>query len=238
MAWRRPKSWLGVGEGYRSSNSLSTFCYLSPQGDALGQLVHCRLAAEVRLLGGGLHPAQNDRHHHAGDQEDPYAVNGYLQVVWGSCDLLFSHGSWSAEHRRGTDKQATALGHATGDPGTRQGIRRPFPRHDGLPESSVPQEPWACPAPLPNEGRQPRAPRFTTRAQEGTISSLGGPAVTMMDWLPPKYKGQVMGSHSVRHLGRGRQPTMPTTKGPSSTLTVSEANHLTSLKQERCPLLF
>lgn len=63
-------------------NSLSTFCYLSAQRNALSQLVHGWLATEVRLLGGGSHVAQNDCHHHADNQEDPYTVNGYLQVVW------------------------------------------------------------------------------------------------------------------------------------------------------------
>lgn len=75
--------------------------------------MHSRLAAEVRLLGRAPHPAQDDRHHHAGDEEHPYAVNGYFQVVWGRGDLLFSHRSWIADHRGGTDKQATELGPRT-----------------------------------------------------------------------------------------------------------------------------
>lgn len=55
--------------------------------------MHCWLAAEVRLLGGVLHTAHDDGHHHAGDEEDPYAVNGYLQVIRGGGELLLSFGS-------------------------------------------------------------------------------------------------------------------------------------------------
>lgn len=48
-------------------NSLSTFCYLSAQRDSLCQLMDSGLAAEIRLLGGVLHAAQDDRQHHAGN---------------------------------------------------------------------------------------------------------------------------------------------------------------------------
>lgn len=88
--------------GKSSSNSLSTFCYLSAQRDSLCQLVDSRLAAEVGLLGGVLHAAQDDRQHHAGDQEDPYAVNCYFQVVW-RCRIFFLFfRSWIAGFQEGT----------------------------------------------------------------------------------------------------------------------------------------
>lgn len=47
-------------------NPLSTFCYLSAQGDALGQLVDGHLAVEVTLLGRGadLDDDGNGDHHH------------------------------------------------------------------------------------------------------------------------------------------------------------------------------
>lgn len=87
---------LALGFGKSSSNSLSTFCYLSAQRDSLCQLVDSGLAAEVRLLGGVLHAAQDDCQHHAGDQEDPYAVNCYFQVVWRCGKFLFLFRSWIA----------------------------------------------------------------------------------------------------------------------------------------------
>lgn len=62
----------------------------------------CRLAAEVRLLGGVLHAAHDDCQHHAGNQEDPYAVNGYLQVVWGGRVLFFLLRSWIGSLEEGT----------------------------------------------------------------------------------------------------------------------------------------
>lgn len=62
------------------TNPLSTFCYLSAQWDALGQLVHGQLAVEVRLLGGALHLVDDDGHNHAGDEKGPRAVNNDLQV--------------------------------------------------------------------------------------------------------------------------------------------------------------
>lgn len=95
------KDVLALGIGKSSSNSLSTFCYLSAQRDSLCQLVDSRLAAEVRLLGGVLHAAQDDRQHHAGDQEDPYAVNCYFQVVWRCWIFLFLFRSWIAGFREG-----------------------------------------------------------------------------------------------------------------------------------------
>lgn len=58
----------------------STFCYLSAQRDALGQLVHSHLAMEVTLLGATAHLVDDDRAHHAGDQEGPSAVDDDFQV--------------------------------------------------------------------------------------------------------------------------------------------------------------
>lgn len=71
------------------TNPLSTFCYLSAQGDALGQLVHGQLAVEVCLLGGALQLVDDDGHHHAGDEEGSNAVDDDLQVE-GRC-----HHGWS-----------------------------------------------------------------------------------------------------------------------------------------------
>lgn len=62
------------------ANPPSTFCYLSAQRDALGQLVHSHLAMEVALLGAALHLVDDDRAHHTGDQEGPGAVDNNLQV--------------------------------------------------------------------------------------------------------------------------------------------------------------
>lgn len=62
------------------ANPLSTFCYLSAQRDALGQLVHGHLAVEVTLLGATLHLVDDDRPHHAGDEEGPRAVDDDFQI--------------------------------------------------------------------------------------------------------------------------------------------------------------
>lgn len=62
------------------ANPPSTFCYLSAQRDALGQLVHSHLAMEVALLGATLHLVDDDRAHHTGDQEGSRAVDNDLQV--------------------------------------------------------------------------------------------------------------------------------------------------------------
>lgn len=64
----------------KAGNPLSTFCYLSVQGDALGQLVHGHLAVEVALLGRGadLHHDGDGDHH--GDEEEAHAVDDHLQV--------------------------------------------------------------------------------------------------------------------------------------------------------------
>lgn len=66
--------------GREHANPPSTFCYLSAQRDALGQLVHGHLAMEVTLLGATLHLVDDDRAHHAGDEEGPGAVDDDLQV--------------------------------------------------------------------------------------------------------------------------------------------------------------
>lgn len=74
--WTRP--WRR-GSGERTDPP-STFCYLSAQRDALGQLVHSHLAMEVTLLGAAPHLVDDDRAHHAGDQEGPGAIDNDLQV--------------------------------------------------------------------------------------------------------------------------------------------------------------
>lgn len=65
---------------WECANPLSTSCYLSAQRDALGQFVHGHLAMEVTLLGATLHLVDDDRAHHAGDEEGPCAVDDDLQV--------------------------------------------------------------------------------------------------------------------------------------------------------------
>lgn len=70
-----------TGSGGRA-NPPSTFCYLSAQRDALGQLVHGHLAVEVTLLGAALHLVDDDGAHHAGDEEGPGAIDDDLQVEW------------------------------------------------------------------------------------------------------------------------------------------------------------
>ena len=130
-------------------------------------------------------------------------------------------------------------------PGRATGIkrRRPFPRQDGLPDNSVLQEGMGSgPAvhlfqtKVNNQGllTLPPGPRWSLSLSSTGLCNL----VIVVDWLPPSYEGQVTRSHSVRHLGRVRQPTTTSTKGQSSSLMVSEANHLKILKYERCPLLF
>lgn len=78
-SWRSRWGTGREGDAERA-NPLSTFCYLSAQRDALGQLVHGHLAVEVTLLGATLHLVDDDRAHHAGDEEGPRAVDDDLQV--------------------------------------------------------------------------------------------------------------------------------------------------------------
>lgn len=61
-------------------NPLSTFCYLSAQWDALGQLVDGQLAVEVALLGGGAQLDHDGDGRHDGDEEAAHAVDDHLQV--------------------------------------------------------------------------------------------------------------------------------------------------------------
>lgn len=68
-----------TGSGGRA-NPPSTFCYLSAQRDALGQLMHGHLAVEVTLLGAALHLVDDDGAHHTGDEEGPGAIDDDLQV--------------------------------------------------------------------------------------------------------------------------------------------------------------
>ena len=72
-----------TGSGGRA-NPPSTFCYLSAQRDALGQLVHGHLAVEVTLLGAALHLVDDDGAHHTGDKEGPGTIDDDLQVEWRS----------------------------------------------------------------------------------------------------------------------------------------------------------
>lgn len=68
----------------KRSNPLSTFCYLSAQRDALGQLVDSQLAVEVTFFGRAVHFGQDGDHHHHTDEEEAHAVDQHLQVglVW------------------------------------------------------------------------------------------------------------------------------------------------------------
>lgn len=59
-------------------NPLSTFCYLSAQGDAFGQLVDSQLTAEVTLLGGGANLNNNSDGNHDDDEKEAHAVDDHL----------------------------------------------------------------------------------------------------------------------------------------------------------------
>ena len=66
--------------GVNIPNPLSTFCYLSAQRDALGQLVDGQLAVEVALLRRRA-DLDNDRDgDHDGDEEEAHAVDDDLHV--------------------------------------------------------------------------------------------------------------------------------------------------------------
>lgn len=67
-------------KGKNIPNPLSTFCYLSAQGDAFGQLVDSQLAVEVRLLGGGSHLDDNSCGHHEGNNKETRTVDDDFQV--------------------------------------------------------------------------------------------------------------------------------------------------------------
>lgn len=54
--------------------------YLSPQRDALGQLLDRQWPAEVALLRGAAEPADHRRGHHDDDDEEAQAVDEDLQV--------------------------------------------------------------------------------------------------------------------------------------------------------------
>jgi len=61
-------------------NSLFTFCYLSAEGNTLGQFVDSQLAVKVGLLGCALHANDDSCYHHAGGEEGPGTVDDDLQV--------------------------------------------------------------------------------------------------------------------------------------------------------------
>lgn len=65
---------------YNIPNPLSTFCYLSAQGDALGQLVDSHLAVEVTLLGGRADLDDDGDGDHHGDEKEAHTVDDDLQV--------------------------------------------------------------------------------------------------------------------------------------------------------------
>lgn len=66
--------------GINIPNPLSTFCYLSAQGDAFGQLVDGQLAVEVALLRGGADLDDDRDGDHDRDEEEAHAVDDHLQV--------------------------------------------------------------------------------------------------------------------------------------------------------------
>lgn len=66
--------------GINIPNPLSTFCYLSAQGDAFGQLVDGQLAVEVALLRGGADLDDDRDGNHDCDEEEAHAVDDDLQV--------------------------------------------------------------------------------------------------------------------------------------------------------------
>lgn len=82
------------------SNPLSTFCYLSAQGDAFSQLVDSQLTVEVTFLGRGAHLDDDGHGHHDSNEEEAHAVDQHFQVGlvgwWGAGDC------WMRATRRGT----------------------------------------------------------------------------------------------------------------------------------------
>lgn len=65
---------------YEYQNPLSTFCYLSAQRDAFGQLVDGELAVEVALFRGHANLDDDGDGDHDGDEEEAHAVDHNLQV--------------------------------------------------------------------------------------------------------------------------------------------------------------
>lgn len=90
----------------KAGNPLSTSCYLPVEGDALGQLVHGHLAAEVALLVGGadLHHDGDGDHH--GDEEEAHAVDDHLQV--GVVGRRVVGDGWTGETQVSGDSQRPA----------------------------------------------------------------------------------------------------------------------------------
>lgn len=72
----RKKRWKGIN----IPNPLSTFCYLSAQRDAFGQLVDGQLTVEVTLLWGGANLHDNCDGNHDRDEKEAHAVDDHLQV--------------------------------------------------------------------------------------------------------------------------------------------------------------
>lgn len=70
------KRWKGIN----IPNPLSTFCYLSAQGDAFGQLVDGQLTVEVTLLWGGANLDNNRDGNHDSDEKEAHTVDDNLQV--------------------------------------------------------------------------------------------------------------------------------------------------------------
>lgn len=67
-------------KGINIPNPLSTFCYLSTQGDAFGKLVDSQLTVEVTLLGGSPNLDNNRNGDHDGDEKEAHAIDDHLQV--------------------------------------------------------------------------------------------------------------------------------------------------------------
>lgn len=72
--WQEERRWKSI------SNPLSTFCYLSAQRDAFGQLVDGQLTVEVTLLGWGANLDNNHDGYHDGDEKEAHTVDDHLQV--------------------------------------------------------------------------------------------------------------------------------------------------------------
>lgn len=85
-------------------NSLSTFCYLSAQRNALCQFVHRWLTAEIWLLGCRSQTAHDDSHHHTDNYEDSRAIDGYLHEIWICWIWSVCDWSYSASAKRGTGR--------------------------------------------------------------------------------------------------------------------------------------
>lgn len=87
------------------ANPLSTFCYLSAQRNAFGQLVDSQLAIEVALLRGDSNLEDDYNGDHDGDQKEAHTVDHHLQIGAAGRGVRRDSQMWNSVEQGGGEKQ-------------------------------------------------------------------------------------------------------------------------------------